>query len=225
MVVGEAAVDRVGEPPFECSTGLLRRLGLGEFFQVVVAAWAGVADLVDRDDMDGGVELAVAASAESVPGLVAAGGVDGCGAVEAGEMVLVGEPGDVAGVADDLRGDDRGHAGDVGQRGAGLGDERAELVGQRLCPGFEGSQADDEVAGELLAGGLGRCDGTDTAQQIGGLAGGQIRSWRRRGSGRAAAGGAGSHRWCAQPTRSSRWSLTRRITLARSSAWTRRRRR
>ena len=84
-----------------------------------------------------------------------------------------------------------GDAGDLGQRGAGLGDQRAELVGQGLDPGLEGSQADDQVAGELLAGGLGGGRGPDTAQQIGGLAGGQYRSWRRRGSGRAAAGGAG----------------------------------
>ena len=35
-----------------------------------------MADLVDRDDMDGCVELAVASSAEAVPVLVATGGID-----------------------------------------------------------------------------------------------------------------------------------------------------
>ena len=54
-----------------------------------------------------------------------------------------------------------------------MGDQRAELVGQRLDPGLEGTQSADEVAGELLAGGRSRRDGTDTTQQNSGLTGGQ----------------------------------------------------
>lgn len=114
MVVGEAAVDGVGEPSFERSASFFGRFRLRDLLQVVVAAGTGMTDLVDRDDMDGGVQLTVPAPAEAVPGLVAAGGVDGCGAIETGEVVVVGEPRDIAGVTDDLRRDDRAYAGDLG---------------------------------------------------------------------------------------------------------------
>jgi hypothetical protein len=40
-------------------------------------AGPGMADLVDRDDVNSGLELAVPSPAESVPGLVAAGSRDG----------------------------------------------------------------------------------------------------------------------------------------------------
>ena len=59
-VIGDqVAVDDVGEMSFQAPTGLLRGLGLAEFAPVVGLPGAGVADLADRDQVQGGVELAV----------------------------------------------------------------------------------------------------------------------------------------------------------------------
>jgi hypothetical protein len=102
LVAGEASIDDVRQPSFQCSTGLFWSLGLGKFLQVVVPAGTGVADLIDRDPVNSGVELTIASPTESVPRLFAAGGIDGRGAVEAGEVVGIGEPGNIPSVADDL---------------------------------------------------------------------------------------------------------------------------
>ena len=131
MVAGEASVDDVRQPSFQCSTRLFWSLGLGKFLPVVVAAGTGVADLVDRDHVNGGVELTIASPTEPVPRLFAAGGVDGRGAVEAGEVVGVGEPGNIASVADDLGGDDRRDAGDLDHEIRG----RLERARVRSCSG------------------------------------------------------------------------------------------
>ena len=60
LIGGQVAVDDVGEVPLEAATGLLGGLGLVEFAPVVGLAGAGIADLADGDEMQGGVELAVA---------------------------------------------------------------------------------------------------------------------------------------------------------------------
>lgn len=67
--------------------------------------------LDDGDDMQGGVELTVAAGVEAVAPAGSAGGVDGCRAGLAGEVVGVGKPGDVADVAENLRRHDHADAG------------------------------------------------------------------------------------------------------------------
>jgi hypothetical protein len=82
VVVGEVAVDDVGEPSFQRSAGFLGGLRFSEFLQVIVAPGPGMADLVDRDEVNGSVELPVPSPAESVPGLVAAGGLDRGGALK-----------------------------------------------------------------------------------------------------------------------------------------------
>lgn len=77
----------------------------GEFsLVVVVAAGAWVACLTDRDDVQGGVELAVAGPGEPVTALVAAGGVDRGGAAVAGVVMPTGESGYVTTMGEDLRG-------------------------------------------------------------------------------------------------------------------------
>jgi hypothetical protein len=77
-VVGDqVAVDDVGEVPLQASAGLLGGLGLGQLALVEGLSWAGVADLADRDQVQGGVELAVATPVQPMPADVAAGGLDG----------------------------------------------------------------------------------------------------------------------------------------------------
>jgi hypothetical protein len=59
-VIGdEMGMDDVGELPFQAPAGLLRGLGLVKFASVVDLPWAGVADLADRDQVQGTVELPV----------------------------------------------------------------------------------------------------------------------------------------------------------------------
>jgi hypothetical protein len=173
VVVGEVAVDDVGEPSFQRSAGFLGGLRFSEFLQVIVAPGPGMADLVDRDEVNGSVELPVPSPAESVPGLVAAGGLDRGGAVEAGEVVGAGESFGVTGMADDLARNNDGDAGNRGQGGSGLGDQCGELVGEGFDAGLEGPQAADQVSGELLAGGVGGGVGSHAAQRRGGLTAGQ----------------------------------------------------
>jgi hypothetical protein len=132
-------------------------------------------------------------------------------------VVLVGEPLDLAGVADDLRSDDRGHPGTPVNVVPDWGDERPKLVGQGLDPSLKGSQADDQVAGELLA--------AVSVAVTGRTRRSRSAAWRVDGCFLAPPGDQVAQQ-PVQPvmalvcsaTRSSRWSLTRRITLLRSSA-------
>src|SRR5581483_9777426 len=123
---------------------------------VVAGGWVVLA-AVEDDGVEGAVELAVAAAAESVPGGESAGGGEWCDASEAGEAgfgvdaVSVG-PGD-----DQLGGDDRADARLVEE----FGDERADVVEDLTleCLGFAGGgldatgeRAQHEDRGELGGG-------------------------------------------------------------------------
>jgi hypothetical protein len=66
------AVDDVGEVPLEAPAGFLGSLGLDQLASVIDLAGTGVADLADGDDVQGGVELAVAAPVQSMPAYIAA---------------------------------------------------------------------------------------------------------------------------------------------------------
>ena len=62
LVVGEdAAIHGVGDASFEAAAGFLGGLVLGDLASIVVASRTGIAGLGDGGDVDGGVELAVAA--------------------------------------------------------------------------------------------------------------------------------------------------------------------
>jgi hypothetical protein len=81
LVGQDAPVDDVGQAPLERSAGLGGGLALAELAQVIGVAGSGVAGLADRDGVQGGVELAVAAGVEPMALLVAAGGIQGAVAV------------------------------------------------------------------------------------------------------------------------------------------------
>jgi hypothetical protein len=67
VVIGDQMpMDDVGQVALECASSLLGSLGVGQFALVVGLAGARVADLADRDDVQGGVELAVAGPIEGV---------------------------------------------------------------------------------------------------------------------------------------------------------------
>ena len=142
----EASVDDVGEVAFERAACFARGLAFGDLAGEVGAGWWVVAGLDDRDAVEGGVELAVAAAVESVSacGLAGAAG-DWCGAAKAGEGGGVAEAADVAGVGDHGGGDLRAGAMQVGDRVAVLGEQLGDL-------GVEGGDALVEVfdvAGEV----------------------------------------------------------------------------
>jgi hypothetical protein len=102
-VVGdEMGMDDVGEVPFQAPAGLLRGLGLSEFASVVGLPGAGVADLADGDQVQGGVELAVAAPGSADGGARRRWRPPPGRYRVAGEVVAVREAGDVAGVAQQL---------------------------------------------------------------------------------------------------------------------------
>src|SRR5439155_21571314 len=98
----ECVVDDVGEAAFEDAEGFA--VGVALCFAASDQCLRGrvAVALCERDPVDGGVELAVAAAAEAVA--EAAGRVDGqrCGAVVAGVGVAGAEALDAGGVADAL---------------------------------------------------------------------------------------------------------------------------
>src|SRR3954464_1954825 len=98
LISEEVAGDGVAQPAFERPTSLRRGLGLAEFALVVLPPRTVGADLTDRDQVQGAVELTVACSGEPVSALLAAGGLDRRGAAVAGEVVAGREPLDRAGV-------------------------------------------------------------------------------------------------------------------------------
>jgi hypothetical protein len=81
LVGQDASVGDVGQASLQRSAGLGWGLASAELAQVIAAPGSRVAGLADRDEMQGGVELAVAAGVEPVALLVAAGGVQGTVAV------------------------------------------------------------------------------------------------------------------------------------------------
>jgi hypothetical protein len=110
----ELAVDGVADASFQGAEGFFAGLAFGLFAFVVGAAGGVVADLSDRREVQGVVELAVASRVESVPGPWPGRGLDRGGGVVAGVVPGGREPGDVAAVAEDDRRDDGADAVDVG---------------------------------------------------------------------------------------------------------------
>jgi hypothetical protein len=122
-------VDEVGESTFEAAQRFFRGLALQAFaFVVATAGRVGLADLGHGHHVQRVVQAPVAGSGESVPDLLAGGGIDGCGAVVGGEVMPTGEAGDVFDFGQDPSGDQRPDAVEIGQACAGLLDQRGDLL-------------------------------------------------------------------------------------------------
>src|SRR5437016_12207321 len=103
---GELVVEVAGEHAFDAASGFAFGLA-GREQALVVGGGLGVpADAAERDDVEGAVELAVAATIEPVALLAAAGGVDRAGAGEGCEGGLADHAGWVAAGDDELCGAD-----------------------------------------------------------------------------------------------------------------------
>jgi len=151
----ELAVDGVADLALAGAEGFLAGLAFGSFLVVVGAAVAvPVADLGDRGHVDGVVHPAVAAPGEPEDGPPAGRGLDRCGAVVGGEVVAVGEPGDVGDVADDGGGDHRADAEELGQGGARGPDRGGDLSAGLPQLGVEAAQVVEVF--EFVAGRSGR---------------------------------------------------------------------
>ena len=129
-----------------------------------MALGAGSADLGDGGDVEGLVELAVAAAVQSVAHDASAAGFDGSGSVGHGEAGFGPVTAGVTGLCDDLCGCEGADAVDIGEAGAALGDlggdPRAELVDVAV-------QAPD--VGDAVSGDLGSCGGVAAQQPRGGV--------------------------------------------------------
>lgn len=173
LISTDVSVDDVGEASFEGAAGFVFGFVLGEFALEVQTSRAGIAGLAHCDGVQCRVELAVAAGVESVSDLVAAGGIEWCGAGVAGEVVGGGESSDVADVAEDFGGQDESETVDVGKSAAGCGQGVAGLGLVVFEALIDAAQVAEQLTGQIPATCLGRGAGTDGAQQRGCLVRGQ----------------------------------------------------
>ena len=112
----ELAVDSVGDLALERAERFLLGLSLGNLaLEVDASISPGITDLGDGGHVERMVELSVPAPRQPVRDAAARGPFDRGRAVVRGKGIAVGEASDVAGVADELCGDDRAHPIDVGQ--------------------------------------------------------------------------------------------------------------
>jgi hypothetical protein len=95
------------------------------------------------------IDAPISSSGKSVPHLVTGGGVDGCGAVVGGEVVLGREPVDGLDLGEDAAGDDWPDSVEVGEVGAGGLDEFVDLGADGLHLGVDGSDVLEMLLGEL----------------------------------------------------------------------------
>src|SRR5512133_975457 len=174
MVSHQVPVDHVGELPLERAAGLLGRLGLAQLALVVDLAWAGVADLADRDEVQGSVELPVASPVQPMAAHIPAGGFDGGGAGIAGEVVTVGKTGEVADVPQDLGGKHRAEPEHLCQGRAAGGDRLADRLGRCGDPLVQAAHVSQQLAGDPLALTVDTGDRAQPAEQRRGPLGGQV---------------------------------------------------
>jgi hypothetical protein len=107
---------------------------------------------------------------------LAAGGLQWGGAGVGSEMVLGGEPADVADLAEEGGGQHRPDPEQLQQAGVGLDDRRLDAHLDRGDPLLQVMDVGDELAGELVASDRRRTSGRDPGQQRGGALGGEVAS-------------------------------------------------
>lgn len=116
-VEDELAVDGIADTPFERTHGFLLGLALGDLaLEERATRRVREADLGDRGDVDGMVQLPVAPPGEPMGDPPTRGHLDGRGAGLGREVIPAAKTGDVAGIADEHRGDDRSDPEDLGER-------------------------------------------------------------------------------------------------------------
>jgi hypothetical protein len=163
----ELAPEGVADATLQGAQRLLLRLPLGDLALVVVGpARRGVADLGDCGQVEGVVVLAVAARVEPVARAGSAGGVDGGGAVVAGEPRWRGEPGRVADVAQDEPRDDRADTVQLEQRRGRRGDGVADAALGGGDVAVETTEVGQQVEGESLAFDPSSALGADAVEQL-----------------------------------------------------------
>jgi hypothetical protein len=146
----ECAIDDVGEPAFEAAQGFFRCLALEAFaFVVGPAGRARVADLGHGHHVQRVVQTPVSGPGEPMPDLLAGGGIDGCGAVVGGEVILGREPVDRFDLGEDAAGDDRADAVELGQVRAGAHDQGIDLPADSLHLRVQGSDVVQVLVREL----------------------------------------------------------------------------
>ena len=123
----QLAIDGVGDVPLERPDRLSLGLAFGHLLlEVGPTVRVRLSDLADGHHVDRMVELAVAPTAQPVDSPTARRQLDWRDAGIGGELVPTREPTDVTRVADELTGQDRAHAIEIGERGARRLDSRPD---------------------------------------------------------------------------------------------------
>lgn len=111
----------------EAADGFAGGLAFGAFASDVVLGFRVAAGACDRDAMDGGIDLSVAAAVESVAVCLAGADRDRCEAGRARELGVGFEASRAGDLADELGGGQRSDAGLVEQLWRNVGDEAAAI--------------------------------------------------------------------------------------------------
>jgi hypothetical protein len=151
-VVAQGGEHDVGQFPFQAAQGFAVGFAGGSLALVVGAAFGVAADLGDRDRVERAVELPVPAGIEPVPHGPPGGGGQRGGAVGGGEGVAVGVAADIDELGEEPGCDQRPDAVQVGQRGAGGGDQIGELPLYVCCLGVDGENPLEAAPAQYGAG-------------------------------------------------------------------------
>jgi hypothetical protein len=175
MVVDEVAIDHIGELSFQAALRFFGRLELSDLAVIVPAPGATISGLDDGGGMKSRVELTIAGTVEPVTTDIAARCFDGRSAGVAGEMALGLEAGDVAGVTDDLGGENRTDALDLRQGAATCDDVSDDRLFQSFELPIGTADVLEEVPSDLFALLIDGRRRTDAGKEVG-------RRYRRQSS-------------------------------------------
>jgi hypothetical protein len=168
----QPVVDGVADVALEGADGVLLGLAFGELaFEVRAALGMRLADLADRGEVQGVVEASVATLGAPVHDPAPGGTFDRGGAVVGRVGVTADEPADVAGEADQIAGDDRPDAEQLGQAGLRGGDRGADPAMGVLELFVEALHVAEQLGGEVMAGLFDRSGWLDTLEESDGVRG------------------------------------------------------
>jgi hypothetical protein len=153
----ECVEDDADEQSFQAAECLAAALALAAFAFEVIACRRVVAGLGDRDPVDGGVELTVAAAVGPVPLGAARARLERCDAAVAGELRVAAEAVDRSDLGEQLGSGDGGAARQIEERRCDLRGSLLELLVEFGVDAVELTDRRDELAGEPLLGRLELC--------------------------------------------------------------------